>query len=111
MPRVRLQDLALPDFQFKSAVAADEFEVGAVGGDEARSVGSGGQGDEDVEVEVAELVGLEALIGANFCQYVAGLQPVVLCWGQDGAMSGEIADEVAFLVTDSTARQFRDHYR
>jgi hypothetical protein len=26
-------------------------------------------------------------------------------------MSGEIADEVAFLVTDSTARQFRDHYR
>ena len=83
MPRVRLQDLALPDFQFKSAVAADEFEVGAVGGDEARSVGSGGQGDEDVEVEVAELVCLKAMIFAHFAQKLSRFNPVLLSWSEN----------------------------
>ena len=44
----------LPDFQLEAAVFADELEVGAVGRDEAGAVGADGQGDQHIEVEIAE---------------------------------------------------------
>jgi len=55
-------ELALPDFEFEGAVFSDEFEVGAIGSDEACAVGAGGEGDEHVEVEVAELAAFEAVV-------------------------------------------------
>jgi len=47
--------LRLPYFEFEFPVGADHFEVGAAGGDQPSAVGSGGEHDEHVEMQVAQL--------------------------------------------------------
>lgn len=79
----------LPDFQLEAAVFADELEVGAVGRDEAGAVGADGEGDQHVEVEIAELARFEASFGIDFCEELAGLEPVVGCGGEGGVVSFE----------------------
>ena len=37
---------------------------------------AGGEGDENVEMQVTQFVRLEALIGTNLGQYLARLQPI-----------------------------------
>jgi hypothetical protein len=49
-----------PHFQLEIPIFADQFKIGAVGRDQARAVGAGGQGNEHVEVQVAELMGFES---------------------------------------------------
>jgi len=74
----------LPDFQLEVAIVADEFEVGAVGRDEARAVCADGESDQDIEVKLAELVRLEALVGVDFREEPAGFEPVFFCRREKG---------------------------
>ena len=68
-----------PHLKLDTAVPVDEFEVSPVGSDETGAVRAGGQGDENVKVQVTQFARLEASIGTDFGQYLARLQPIVLC--------------------------------
>jgi hypothetical protein len=57
---------SLRDIKFEIAVMADQFEVGAVRGDEPGSMGADGESDQNIEVEIAELVGLETFVSLQF---------------------------------------------
>ena len=72
-----LGDLALPDFHLEVPIGADQLEIGAIAGDQTRAAGASGQGDQDVEVQVAEFMGLKALVIPDFCKDYAGFKPVV----------------------------------
>ena len=88
----------LPDFQLEVAVFTDELEVGAIGRDEAGAVGANGQGDQHIEVEIAEFARLEAFMGVDFCKEPAGLKPVAGCGREGGIVSLERFDDL--LVVD-----------
>ncbi len=49
-------------------------------------VGAGGEGDEDVEVEVAQFVGREAVVGAHGAEQLAGFEPVTFGGGEQGRL-------------------------
>jgi hypothetical protein len=74
----------LPDFKLEIPVFANQFEAGAVGCDEACAVRAGGESDQDIEVEFAELARLEALVSVDFRQEPAGFQPVLFCRREKG---------------------------
>lgn len=58
-------------------------------------MGAGGQGDEDVEMQVAQLARLEPVIGVHRVQDFARLQPIALGGCKDGVVFGESAEELA----------------
>jgi hypothetical protein len=45
-----------------------------------------GESDQDIEVKIAELVGLESLVGVDFREEPAGFQPVLFCRGEKGVV-------------------------
>ena len=46
-------------------------------------MGAGGEGDQDVEVQIAQLVRLESLVVMDSCEDLPGLKPVVLGGSED----------------------------
>ena len=58
----------LPDFKLKVPVAANQLEIGSVGGNQARTTRSRSERNEDIEMEVAKLVRLKAVICSHLCK-------------------------------------------
>jgi len=74
---VTLKPVSSPNLKLHLAVAIDQLGVGAVGRDEAGAVGAGGEGDENIGVQVTEFMRLEASIRADFGQYLARLRLIL----------------------------------
>lgn len=74
-------------------------------------MGSGGKGDEHVEVQVSEFVGGIAVLGAHFCQHLSRLQPVPFCRRQDGMVSRQGPQELALGNLGGAPPQLGEHDR
>ena len=103
--------VVLPDFQVKLAMAVDQLKICPAGRNQARSVRAGGESDQDIEVQVAEVVRLEAMIGTNVSQNFSRLEPVLLRRGQDRVVSSQGVEEFLLSGPDYTAQQFREDNR
>ncbi len=86
---------ASPHFQLDLAITIDEHKIVAIRGDEAGSMGAGSESDENVKMQVAQLVGRKAVIGADLGQYFTRLQPILLCRSQDWVVSRQRHQKLA----------------
>ena len=73
----------------------DELKVFPVGSNETGAVRAGGEGDENVEMQVTQFMRLEALIGTDFSQYLARLQPIPSRRSQDWVVSRQSREKLA----------------
>ncbi len=73
----------LPYLEPEFSVTVDHFEIGTVGRYQAGAVGTCGERNEDVEVQVAQLACIIPTIMVNSSQYLARFQPVPLRGRQD----------------------------
>ena len=55
----------LPHLQPDGAILVDQLKIRLIGRDEAGSIGAGGEGDENVEMQVTEFAWREAVIGTH----------------------------------------------
>src|SRR5580692_12232822 len=69
----------LPDLELEIAVAANQFEVIPVGGDEGSAVRADRQSNQHFEVKIAQLMRFKAMIRANLRQNSARFNPVLFC--------------------------------
>jgi hypothetical protein len=76
-----------PNFKVDLAIPIDQLKICPIGRDEAGPVGACSEGDENVEMQIAQFVGLEAMISADVSQYLARLQPVFFGRSQDWVSS------------------------
>src|SRR5271165_3304758 len=65
-----------PYFELELAMVVDQLEIGAVGGDEAGTVRPRCQGDEHIEMQVAQVLSGESFIGTNLRKQLSRFQPV-----------------------------------
>ena len=57
----------------------DQLEVHSIGSNERRTMRSCGEGDQDIEVKIAQFLWTESVIEAHFREDLSGLKPV--CFG------------------------------
>jgi hypothetical protein len=74
-------------------------------------VGASGERDENVEKQVTQFVRFEAVIGTDFSQYLARLQPILARRSQDRMVSRQTAEEFVFRWSGYAAQQFRKDHR
>jgi hypothetical protein len=86
----RLEPRDLPYFELQFSVPVDHLKIGAVTGDEPGFMRSSRERNENVEMQVAELVGHESSVRVNFPRYLTRLQPNFFRRRQDGMVCPEI---------------------
>jgi len=89
----------------------NQLKVRPVGSDQTGAVRPCGEGDENVEMQVAQFVRLEAVIGTDFGQYLARLQPVLSRRSKDWVVSRQTAEELVLRGSHNAAQQFRKDHR
>ena len=57
-------------------------------------MGAGSEGDENVEMQITQFMRLEAVIGTDFGQYLAGLQPIVSRRSKDWVVSRQSREKL-----------------
>jgi len=67
----------------------NQFEIDTVRGDQAGSVGAGGESDENIEMKVAQFGRCEAVIGTDAGEYLTRFLPILLRWSQNWVVSCE----------------------
>lgn len=55
---------------------------------------AGGEGDENIEMQVPEFMRLKAPVGTDFGQYLARLQPIVSRRGKDWVVSRQSREKL-----------------
>jgi len=83
-----------PHLKLDLAVPIDQLKIFPVGSDEACAVRAGSKGDENVEMQITQFMRFEAVIGTDFGQYFARLQPIVLCRGKDRVVSRQSREKL-----------------
>ena len=102
----------LPYLKVEFAVAIDHFEIGAVRSDQAGAMRAGGERDEHVEMQIAELIRCKTAICANFSQYLPRLQPILFRGSQGWMIPAQGPQKFLFRwLHDSTPQLSHDHGR
>jgi len=89
----------------------NQLEVGAVGGDQRCSVGAGGQRDQNVKVQIAQLGRLEALIGSDCGKNLALFKPALLGRSQYRSAHLELLHKLLLGRKCSPSPQLCQHNR
>jgi hypothetical protein len=86
-------DRRSPHFEMELAISVDHFKIRSIGRNQAGAVGAGGEGDEDVEVKIAQLGGCKTAIGANAGQDLTRFEPIVFRWSEDRMTSRQNSEK------------------
>src|SRR5260370_15706707 len=85
--RLSFYDVVLPGFQLEFPILANQLKVRTIRRDEACTMGTCGQRDQYVEVQIAELRRLESTVALDFPENLSRLEPVLLCRSEDRIVS------------------------
>jgi len=106
------QDLApLPDLQLETAILANHLEVGAVADDQRCAVGAGGQRNQQIEVQIAQLGRLEALVCSDRGKNLTRFYPVLLRWSEYRSARLELLHKLSPGSEHSPSTQLRQNNR
>jgi Protein of unknown function DUF262 len=101
----------LPGFQLEIPIIADQFEVVTIGSDQPRPMRPGRQRNQHIEVQIAELVRLKALVGSDLRQDLPGFQPAFLCWRQNRSALFNRLHKLPLRGNRRPAPKLRQHHR
>src|SRR5271157_6430461 len=100
-----------PYFQLEFAMAVDQFEIGAVGSDEACAMRSRSQGNKHIEMQVAQFLRVKSAVRADLRQQLSRLQPIPCGRRKNGMIALQGAEKFPFCRFAGTAPQLGQHDR
>jgi len=100
----------LPYLKTELSVTVDHFEIGAVGRYQAGAIGTCGERDQDVEVQVAQLACIIATVIMNSGQQLARLQPIPFRRRQDWMIPCQCPQKFPFRWLGGATPQLSENY-
>src|SRR6266568_3607554 len=107
MAAADMERTPLPYLKSDLTNAVNHLEIGPVCGDQPGAVGSRGECNQHIEMQIAQFVRCEAARGTKFPQDLARLQPILFRGDEDGMIFRQRTKEFSFRCQSCAAPQLR----